>query len=577
VPAGSFIMGSQEDPTEGPQHQVTFARPFAVGKFAVTFDEWDACVADGGCNGYRPPDKLWGRGRRPVINVSWNDAKAYVAWLSRKTGKNYRLLSEAEREYVTRAGTTTPYWWGTRISTDIANFDGSSIGGEYRKKTMPVDSFQPNPWGLYQVHGNVWDWTEDCWNANYNGAPTDGSARMSDDCTQHVLRGGSCNLSSGSLSSANRNWVTTDYRDYDVGFRVGMTLSGTNVSIVTTSITSDVGTTPPTQAPVLSLDPAERAWAAAKDTTNPAVLEAFIRRFGDSFYGDMARARLDELKKSQVAVGVFDQTRRSSVLTVAEERALKARDSFRECEQCPEMVVAPAGSFTMGSPASEPNRESNESPQHQVTFARPFAVGKFALTFDEWDTCVADGGCNGYRPSDEGWGRGRRPVINIDWNDTQAYVAWLSRKTGKSYRLLSESEREYVTRAGTITPFWWGSSISTSQANYNGNFTYSNGSKGEYQQRTMPVDSFQPNPWGLYQVHGNVREWTEDCYKDSYAGAPMDGSASTSGDCNRRVLRGGSWYGYPQFLRSASRSRNTTDSRDDNIGFRLGRTLSITP
>ena len=136
----------------------------------------------------------------------------------------------------------------------------------------------------------------------------------------------------------------------------------------------------------------------------------------------------------------------------------------------------------------------------------------------------------------EGWGRGKRPVINVNWDDAKAYVAWLSRKTGKTYRLLSEAEREYVTRAGTTTPFWWGSSISTSQANYDGNYTYGSGSKGEYRQKTMPVDSFQPNPWGLYQVHGNVWEWTEDCWNDSYNGAPTDGSAWTaaiavSGSC----------------------------------------------
>jgi Sulfatase-modifying factor enzyme 1 len=126
-----------------PPHRVTFARQFAVGRFAVTFDEWDACVAAGGCNGYKPSDESWGRGKRPVINVSWNDGKGYAAWLSGKTGTTYRLLSEAEREYVTRAGTTTPYWWGPAISQRQANFASN--------RTVPVDSFQPNPWGLYQA------------------------------------------------------------------------------------------------------------------------------------------------------------------------------------------------------------------------------------------------------------------------------------------------------------------------------------------------------------------------------------------------------------------------------------------
>ena len=170
----------------------------------------------------------------------------------------------------------------------------------------------------------------------------------------------------------------------------------------------------------------------------------------------------------------------------------------------------------MGSPASEPQKTlSDEGPQHRVTFARQFAVGKFAVTFDEWDACVADGGCNGYRPTDEGWGRGKRPVINVNWNDAKAYVAWLSQKTGKTYRLLSEAEREYVTRAGTTTPFWWGSSISTGQANYNGNQPTAADQRASFGRRPFRSNSFQPNPWGLYQVHGNVWEWTEDCWNDA--------------------------------------------------------------
>ena len=254
------------------------------------------------------------------------------------------------------------------------------------------------------------------------------------------------------------------------------------------------------------------------------------------------------------------------------ERALEPGAAFKECDQCPEMVVVPAGSFMMGSPASEVGRHDNEGPQHQVMIERAFAVGKFAVTFDGWDACVADGGCNGYRPLDQGWGRGQRPVIRVSWDDAKAYEAWLSGKTGKGYRLLSESEREYVARAGSTTPFWWGSSISTGQANYDGTSTY--GKQGEYRRKTVPVDSFEPNPFGLYQVHGNVWEWTEDCYHNSYNGAPLDGSAWTTGDCSRRVLRGGSWVDTPRNLRSAYRLRFTTDFRSLIFGFRLGRTLT---
>jgi formylglycine-generating enzyme required for sulfatase activity len=274
------------------------------------------------------------------------------------------------------------------------------------------------------------------------------------------------------------------------------------------------------------------------------------------------------------AAGPVAETSSAAPLSPERERALAPKDSFKECDACPEMVVVPAGSFAMGSPANEEGNASDELPQHAVTFARQFAVGRFALTFDEWDACAADGGCNGYRPADQGWGRGRRPVINVSWKDARSYLAWLSRKTGRTYRLMSEAEREYVMRAGTTTPFWWGSSIATSQANYNGTLTYAAGAQGENRQQTLPVDKFQPNPWGLFQVHGNAWDALEDCYHASYAGAPADGSAWTLEDCAAHVVRGGSWLNPPAFLRAAHRGRFLPDVRAPNLGFRVARTLN---
>jgi formylglycine-generating enzyme required for sulfatase activity len=332
-------------------------------------------------------------------------------------------------------------------------------------------------------------------------------------------------------------------------------------------------------------------WEKAKNTSNVAAVEDFIRRYGDTASGTDARARLEELKKGRVAVvappvvpsvpcgagpTVASLSSSSCPLSTAEERALKPKDVFKECEKCPEMVVVQAGHFTMGSPSSEDGRSNDEGPQHAVTIANSFAVGRFAVTFDEWDQCLAEGGCNGYRPSDVGWGRGRHPVINVSFDDAKAYLTWLSRKTGKTYRLLSEAEREYVTRAGTTTPFWWGSSISTDQANYDGSsFSYGGGPKGENRHRTLPVDAFQSNPWGLYQVHGNVWDWVEDCWHENYRGAPSDGSAWVSGDCKEHVIRGGSWYGKAWYLRSAIRAHNAADYRNGNAdhGFRVARTL----
>ena len=220
----------------------------------------------------------------------------------------------------------------------------------------------------------------------------------------------------------------------------------------------------------------------------------------------------------------------------------------------------------MGSPSSEEGRDDDEGPRHGVTIGRPFAVGVKEVTFGEWDACVSDRGCGGYRPDDEGWGLGKRPVINVSWNDAQAYVRWLSGKTSKEYRLLSEAEWEYVARARTL--YWWGDDIGRNRANCS-----HCGSRWDV-RGTAPVGSFPANPFGLYDVHGNVSEWVEDCRNESYRGAPTDGSAWESGKCVQRALRGGSWVSHPWYLRSADRFWFTTVIRFSNAGFRVARTLT---
>jgi len=263
------------------------------------------------------------------------------------------------------------------------------------------------------------------------------------------------------------------------------------------------------------------------------------------------------------------------MLSPAREHALAPGDSFKECATCPIMTVIAPGSFMMGSPANELGHRDDEAPQHQVAIAHKFAVGRFSVTFDEWDACTADGGCNGYAPSDQGWGRGQRPVVNVSWNEANVYLAWLSHKTGKTYRLPSEAEREYAARAGTTTPFWWGSTITTEQANYNGNYTYGDdGVRGELRGQSVPVNSFLPNPWGLFQMHGNVSEWTQDCWHGSYVDAPTDGSAWTSSDCKQRVRRGGSIGSPPQTLRAAARLSGPQGAGQPFISFRVVRPLA---
>jgi formylglycine-generating enzyme required for sulfatase activity len=203
------------------------------------------------------------------------------------------------------------------------------------------------------------------------------------------------------------------------------------------------------------------------------------------------------------------------------------------------------------------------------------------VTFAEWDFAQGDEewlkltGLAPRRPDDRNWGRGNRPLIYVSWDDAKAYATWLSGKTGQAYGLLSEAEWEYCCRAGSATPFWWGSSITPSQANYDGNYFYAGGGEqGEYRGKTVPVDTFSPNPFGLYQMHGNVWEWVEDVYHGSYDGAPSDGTAWTTGGSGHRVLRGGSWGDNPGNLRAASRSRCSPGYRISLVGFRLSRTLN---
>lgn len=253
-------------------------------------------------------------------------------------------------------------------------------------------------------------------------------------------------------------------------------------------------------------------------------------------------------------------------------------ESFTECAECPEMVVVPSGHFVMGSPEIEAGRDVDE-PQRQVTIAHPFAAARFEVTFAQWDACVAAGGCAlpyepRYSPADSGWGRGNRPVINVSWQDAKSYVGWLNgRVGGKAYRLLSESEWEYVARAGTTTPFSFGATISASQANYNGEVVYGAGQAGEYRRKTMPVGSFPANAFGLYDTHGNVWEWVEDCFTYGLNGAPLDGSPIVTGSCEHRVLRGGAWDDGPSRLRSAGRSGSWPNSRTAYYGFRVARTV----
>lgn len=266
----------------------------------------------------------------------------------------------------------------------------------------------------------------------------------------------------------------------------------------------------------------------------------------------------------------------ASSMVFAQEEVLFAdgfEPTFTDCADCPTMVMIPAGSFTQGSPPDEPERRSNEGPQRIVNVPA-FAMGQTEVTFAQWDACVADGGCS-HDPSDSGWGRSDRPVINVSWDDAQEYITWLSNKTGQNYRLPSESEWEYATRAGTAGRFNTGDCITTDQANFWGGSPAQGCPTGVVRSQTVPVASFAPNGFGLHDTHGNVWEWVQDCWNTDFIGAPTNGNAWMTGECSRAVLRSGSWVNVGSNLRSAS--RNTTDRgfRVNYFGFRVARSVSL--
>jgi formylglycine-generating enzyme required for sulfatase activity len=304
-----------------------------------------------------------------------------------------------------------------------------------------------------------------------------------------------------------------------------------------------------------------------------------------AYLAQQQRARSEQAARSQAELEAMMPGPASPVADL--EGVL--RDRFVDGEgQGPELVLLPTGRFQMGSPeherkiamaaGSQKGWLARELPQHWVGIGKPVAMGRYPVTVGEWRAFVrATGWHEGGEVNWEAPGfpqTDTHPVVGINWYDAQQYVRWLSEATGRRYRLPSEAEWEYACRAGTKTAFSFGDTISTSEANYDGNFTYNGGARGEYRRGTTPAGMFPANPWGLFDMHGNVWEWVQDVVHDNYEGAPLDGSAwEEGGDQARRILRGGSWLYNPRYLRSALRNGFSAALSNDIVGFRVVREL----
>jgi formylglycine-generating enzyme required for sulfatase activity len=317
-------------------------------------------------------------------------------------------------------------------------------------------------------------------------------------------------------------------------------------------------------------------WDTIKNSSAAADYQAYLSAYPNGQFALIARSKLTQLQPKppesvptaapapkQLAAAKPEAAPPAPGAPAAPNPAASPPQTMaltvRDCAVCPELVAIPAGSLTMGSTEVF----SFEAPVHEVTISKPFYIGRREVTFDEWDACVGEGGCQ-YRPADRGQGRGSRPVADLDWNDAKAYVAWLSRKTGKTYRLPTEAEWEYAARAGTKTAYYWGNAIERDRANCAGCTTSA-------LNRTVTTGTFPPNAFGLFDMAGNVAEWVEDCWEDSYKVAPKDGAALTKPDCRERVLRGGSFNNDQRFVRTAARFKYDYDVRYYTNGFRVVR------
>ncbi|MEL7485612.1 MAG: SUMF1/EgtB/PvdO family nonheme iron enzyme [Pseudomonadota bacterium] len=315
-------------------------------------------------------------------------------------------------------------------------------------------------------------------------------------------------------------------------------------------------------------DGGEAIYAAPSLKPAAPVLAAVAATANDNASGADAIADLAARSDAPDAEGL-DRLIVENVVLAEEDDFGPARDAapvgvyFRDCLDCPDMAEIDGGVFVMGTPLDETSRAPDEFAPRSVSIDYRYALSAREITFKQWDACVADGGCNGYRARDPGWGRGDRPVVNVSLEDARAFASWLSAKTGAAYRLPNEAEWEFAARAGAATPFSFGLELSTRRANYYGQYAY-NGPVGVYRRKSTPAGSFAPNALGLYDMHGNVWEWTDDCWATD---------ATPAADCGLRVLKGGAWNTGGWRLRAGHRIAAAVTERDFDKGFRVARTL----
>ena len=564
-PPGTFTMGSPANETgrgtDETQHQVTLSHGFYLGKHEVTQAQYQA-VMNGNSAGLSADPSQFKGSNRPVERASWEDAQIFLAQLNAieqtagrlPTGWKYVLPTEAQWEYACRAGTTSAYSWGNDINSSRANYnwDGAHNTGNDFKQTRDVGQYAANPWGFFDMQGNVWEWVSD-WKANYlTGAQTNPEGPASG--SYRVERGGSWYNDGANLRSAERSRSSPSIRDGRIGFRVGFQPVQPDTANPELELFGGAGIT----------REAGQAWAepgAAGHDARDGNLTSSISVSGTV---DMNTTGTYILTYS-VADAAGNTATANRTVTVVGNRSVDLNATVAM-----DMLWVPAGTFTMGSPTTEAGRQSDREDEHNVSLTKGFYLGKYEVTQAQYEAVI------GSNPSEfNATGNGNRPVEKVNWTEAVAFCTQLTTQeqaagrlpVGWAYVLPTESQWEYACRAGTSTAYSWGTTIASSNANYNWDGGANDGN--DFKQ-TRDVGQYAANPWGFFDMHGNVWEWTADWYQAAYpTGNPVvDPSGPASG--STRVRRGGSWCNDGTFLRSAKRGSITPSTRNYGIGFRVG-------
>ncbi|WP_005220748.1 formylglycine-generating enzyme family protein [Marichromatium purpuratum] len=614
IEPGCFWMGSPDDEPgrdsdEGPRHEVTIQEGFWLFETACTQALWEAVTGEN-------PSFFKGLDR-PVEQVSWDDVQGLVETINaRLPGLALSLPSEAQWEYACRVGSDTAFSFGETITPEQVNYDGNypyagGAKGLDRQETVPVKALPPNGWGLYQMHGNVWEWVQDAWHDTYKGAPIDGSAwESAESGAGRVIRGGSWLDVARYCRSAHRYWFVPVNRNFNLGFRcarVQVRESGTpeaeRVELARPGPRSGSGRgeTAPSRAAgqghvkpqLLRLDTTASASVELPDAPGLEIrsdrevlrlqrcaMPDWAKAMGRDRFGLWAEIHIEPVTKKE------KQRRRWFRKKAPQAVPENVSEPFIQ-----RLRWIPPGRFLMGSPEDEPGRRDSEGPQHVVTVGQGFWLFDTPCTQALW---IALGLENPSRFQDPA-----RPVEQVTWDDIQQQFLPALNERIPGFILPSEAQWEYACRAGTQTALysgpieirgdmdapdldpigWYGGNSGVNYDLADGEDTTSgawwSGKQKQYPHEragTRQVKGKLPNPWGLYDMFGNVWEWTQDAWHDSYEGAPLDGSAWESAESGAlRVIRGGSWVNLARGCRSAYRNRFESVLRDDDLGFRCAR------